>query len=159
MDAPDVSPFTQNGHNLVTTSRPAPAEDNRKKSKSIGSRGERDLGGKKGSWLSNKAHTIAGWLKMSEPSADDLNQHRKAALKKVGVSHKDAEAHAKLHAPMGEIPLGTIRPTSGPSPEEAARRKAAERKKHRPRQKHEEGHLERRASRRARTRSTAVGPR
>ncbi|KAK3299022.1 uncharacterized protein B0H64DRAFT_88039 [Chaetomium fimeti] len=81
-------------------------------------------------WLSSKAQKLAAWLATSEPSARALRQYRKESFKKAGISPKDTEPpNAKLHAPIGEIPADAIRPSTGPTPEALARKKAADRRK------------------------------
>ncbi|KAK0733885.1 hypothetical protein B0T26DRAFT_597361, partial [Lasiosphaeria miniovina] len=79
--------------------------------------------------LLSKIHKLADWLTTSEPSAQALKQHKKREYKKAGVKVKDGEANAKLRAPMGEIPADAARLTSGPSPEDIARKRATERRK------------------------------
>ncbi|KAK3330386.1 hypothetical protein B0H66DRAFT_527742 [Apodospora peruviana] len=74
-------------------------------------------------------HKLTDWLSTSEPSAQALKQHKKDAFQKAGISSKDSEASAKLHAPIGDIPAGAIKPTTGPSPEEVAKKRAEERRK------------------------------
>jgi hypothetical protein len=82
--------------------------------------------GKKGAWLTNKAHKLAGWLATSEPSAQAFHQHRKESFQKAGISQKEEEPHAKLHAPLGGIPSDAIHPSTGPRPEELLQKKARE---------------------------------
>ncbi|KAH6636654.1 hypothetical protein F5144DRAFT_188754 [Chaetomium tenue] len=87
---------------------------------------------KRESWLSSKAQKLASWLATTEPSAQALRQYRKEAFKKAGISPHDTEPpHARLQAPIGDIPADAIRPASGPTPEAMARRKAADRRKKR----------------------------
>ena len=94
------------------------------KSRSLGSRKERLLG---------KISKIASWLTTSEPSSQALKQYKQEAFRKAGISpqHHNNEAHAKLHAPIGEIPPDAIRADSGMSPEEAMKRKVRERRRRR----------------------------
>jgi len=73
---------------------------------------------------------MTSWLSTSEPSAQALKQHKKDAFARAGIplEKPDAQVHAKLHAPIGEIPQDAIRAVGGLTPEEVARRKAAERR-------------------------------
>ncbi|KAK0633429.1 hypothetical protein B0T14DRAFT_68402 [Immersiella caudata] len=79
--------------------------------------------------LLNKVTKVTSWLAMSEPSAQALKQHKKDSFAKAGIPFDDpnGEASTKLHAPIGEIPADAIKPTSSLSPEEVAKKKAAER--------------------------------
>lgn len=73
---------------------------------------------------------MTSWLSTSEPSAQALKQHKKDAFARAGIplGKPDAQVHVKLHAPIGEIPQDAIRAAGGLTPEEVARRKAAERR-------------------------------
>lgn len=73
---------------------------------------------------------MTSWLSTSEPSAQALKQHKKDAFARASIplGKPDAQVHAKLHAPIGEIPQDAIRAVGGFTPEEVARRKAAERR-------------------------------
>jgi hypothetical protein len=79
--------------------------------------------------LLNKMTKMTRWLATSEPSAQALKQHKKESFTKAGIPLHDpnGEASIKLHAPIGEIPADAIKPTSSLSPEDIARKKAAER--------------------------------
>lgn len=98
------------------------------------SRGKGSSGGdnkkdKKESRLAEKMHKISSWLSTSEPSAHALKQHKKEAFQKAGISPKDVDANAKLHAPIGTIPKDAIKPAAGPSPEEVVKKKRKAREK------------------------------
>ena len=79
------------------------------------------------SWFTTKTHKLSTWLATSEPSAQALVQHRRDSFQRAGLSPTEPEPHAKLHAPIGDIPPDAIQPTTGPTPEEVVLRKAAER--------------------------------
>ncbi|KAK4449475.1 hypothetical protein QBC34DRAFT_91417 [Podospora aff. communis PSN243] len=81
--------------------------------------------------LLNKVTKVTSWLATSEPSAQALKQHKKDSFAKAGIPLDDpnGEASIKLHAPIGEIPADAIRPASSLSPEEVAKKKAAERQR------------------------------
>ena len=79
------------------------------------------------SWFTTKAHKLSTWLATSEPSTQALLQHRRDSFQRAGLSPTEPEPHAKLHAPIGEIPPDAIQPTTGPTPEEVVLRKAARR--------------------------------
>ncbi len=81
------------------------------------------------SWFTTKANKLSTWLATSEPSAQALVQHRRDSFQRAGLSPTEPEPHAKLHAPIGDIPPGAIQPTTGPTPEEVMLRKTAERSK------------------------------
>ncbi|KAK3902409.1 hypothetical protein C8A05DRAFT_15530, partial [Staphylotrichum tortipilum] len=74
------------------------------------------------SWLTTKTRALTAWLATSEPSAQALSRHRKETFQHAGISPRESSSHAKLHAPIGEIPADAIRPGRGPTPEEVARR-------------------------------------
>ena len=82
---------------------------------------------KSSSWFTTKAHKLSTWLATSEPSAQALVQHRRDSFQRAGLSPTEPEPHAKLHAPIGDIPPDAIQPNTGPTPEEVVLRKAAER--------------------------------
>ncbi|KAK1758387.1 hypothetical protein QBC47DRAFT_139344 [Echria macrotheca] len=74
-----------------------------------------------GDWL----RRMITWWSISEPSARALERHRIAQFRKVGLA-ADApseEATYRLHAPIGKIPDDAVKPSSGPTPEQAYRRK------------------------------------
>jgi hypothetical protein len=93
-----------------------------------GGRGTRDRPSGKNKLL-NKVTKVTSWLAMSEPSAQALKQHKKDSFARAGIPLDDPnrEASIKLHAPIGEIPADAIKPASSLSPEEVAKKKAAER--------------------------------
>ncbi|OTB08863.1 hypothetical protein M426DRAFT_7581 [Hypoxylon sp. CI-4A] len=77
-------------------------------------------------WLSQ----LKGWVSVSEPSAQALKQHKKETYKKAHVALDDPQANAKLHAPIGAIPVDAIKPGGrGPSPEEIAMKQSEQRKR------------------------------
>ncbi|KAK4201287.1 hypothetical protein QBC40DRAFT_278539 [Triangularia verruculosa] len=86
-------------------------------------------GGRGGGKLLGKVSKLTGWLSTSEPSTQALLSHQKEAFRKAGVPLTDSEAHAKLRAPIGEIPSDAITSTTGLDPEERLRRKKEERKR------------------------------
>jgi hypothetical protein len=132
MDPKAVPAISQDVPTSGLSSELASTDDSHVASQANEQAGKPEARGKKGSWLSSKAQKLADWLATSEPSAQAFSQHRKETFKKAGISHKDPEPpHAKLHAPIGEIPSEAIRHGSGPSPEELALKKAAERRRRR----------------------------
>lgn len=66
------------------------------------------------------------WLSVAEPSAVAMRQQKKATFQRHGIALDDPRAAAKLHYPMGEVPTGIVTSTSGPTPEEALKRKTRE---------------------------------
>lgn len=77
-------------------------------------------------WLAQ----IKDWFSASEPSTQAFKQHRQETFKKAGVDMNDAQAHARLHAPIGSIPDDAIKPSvPGLEPEEVAKRRAEEKRK------------------------------
>lgn len=66
-------------------------------------------------WVSQ----VKSWLATSEPSAQAMRVQKKDTFKKHGVDIKDPKAAAKLHSPMGKVPIHAVTSTSGPTPEEA----------------------------------------
>ncbi|KAK3372511.1 hypothetical protein B0H63DRAFT_527349 [Podospora didyma] len=114
------------GSDLISswTSPGSPAANNAQKR---GGQKPRSKGGKPG--LLTKMHKMTDWLSTSEPSAQALKQHKKKTFEKAGISLDDTQAGAKLHAPMGDIPADAIKPTTGPDPEDVAKKRMAERRK------------------------------
>ncbi|KAF9879882.1 hypothetical protein CkaCkLH20_02693 [Colletotrichum karsti] len=72
---------------------------------------------------------VKDWFSTGEPSAQDWKQFKQREYRKHGISMRDPEASAKLHAPIGAIPEEAIKPSSGPDPEELAKKRAANRKR------------------------------
>ncbi|KAK4064954.1 uncharacterized protein Triagg1_8770 [Trichoderma aggressivum f. europaeum] len=70
-------------------------------------------------WMSQ----VKNWLATSEPSAQAMRDQKKDAFKKHGVDIKDPQAAAKMHSPLGKVPLDAITSTSGPTPEKALKEK------------------------------------
>ncbi|KAL7936825.1 hypothetical protein V8C35DRAFT_277340 [Trichoderma chlorosporum] len=66
---------------------------------------------------------VKDWLATSEPSAQAMKIKKKDAFKKHGIGLKDPQAAAKMHSPMGKVPLDAVTSTSGPTPEEALKEK------------------------------------
>ncbi|KAF3803490.1 hypothetical protein GCG54_00004660 [Colletotrichum gloeosporioides] len=71
---------------------------------------------------------VKDWFTTGEPSAQDWKQLKKQEYRKHGIAINDPEASAKLHAPIGAIPEEAIKPSSGPEPEELAKKRAVNRK-------------------------------
>lgn len=71
---------------------------------------------------------VKDWFSTGEPSAQDWKQLKKHEYHKRGIAMNDPDASAKLHAPIGAIPEEAIKPSSGPDPEELAKKRAANRK-------------------------------
>ena len=98
---------------------------------SICSREEKELSGSpngktkrsrhndKDKWYSN----VKRWLAVSEPSAQAMKAHKKSTYKEYGIDLKDERAAAKLHFPIGEVPLGATTSSSGPRPEKVLEQK------------------------------------
>ncbi|KAL7958163.1 hypothetical protein V8C34DRAFT_155288 [Trichoderma compactum] len=70
-------------------------------------------------WMSQ----VKNWLATSEPSAQAMKDQKKDAFKKHGVDIKDPQAAAKMHSPLGKVPLDAITSTSGPTPEKVLKEK------------------------------------
>jgi hypothetical protein len=66
-------------------------------------------------WMSQ----VKTWLATSEPSVQAMRDQKKDAFKKHGIDLKDPKAAAKLHSPMGKVPIDAVTSTSGPTPEKA----------------------------------------
>ncbi|OAA49176.1 hypothetical protein BBO_02221 [Beauveria brongniartii RCEF 3172] len=58
------------------------------------------------------------WLSVSEPSAQAMKTQKRDAFRRAGIDPKDPAAAAKMHLPLGTLPLGATTSTSGPTPEE-----------------------------------------
>ncbi|PON21650.1 hypothetical protein TGAM01_v209539 [Trichoderma gamsii] len=71
-------------------------------------------------WMSQ----VKNWLATSEPSAQAMRDQKKDTFKKHGIDLKDPKAAAKLHSPMGKVPISAVTSTSGPTPEKALKEKA-----------------------------------
>lgn len=70
-------------------------------------------------WMSQ----VKSWLATSEPSAQAMRDQKKDIFKKHGIDLKDPKAAAKLHSPMGKVPIDAVTSTSGPTPEKALKGK------------------------------------
>lgn len=70
-------------------------------------------------WMSQ----VKNWLATSEPSAQAMRDQKKDTFKKHGIDLKDPKAAAKLHSPMGKVPIDVVTSTSGPTPEKALKEK------------------------------------
>lgn len=70
-------------------------------------------------WMSQ----VKNWLATSEPSAQAMRDQKKDTFKKHGIDLKDPKAAAKLHSPMGKVPISAVTSTSGPTPEKALKEK------------------------------------
>ncbi|KAL7894774.1 hypothetical protein HDV63DRAFT_152264 [Trichoderma sp. SZMC 28014] len=70
-------------------------------------------------WMSQ----VKNWLATSEPSVKAMRNQKKDAFKKEGIDPKDPKAAAKLHSPMGKVPIDAVTSTSGPTPEQALKEK------------------------------------
>ncbi|KAL7914752.1 hypothetical protein GGI35DRAFT_474471 [Trichoderma velutinum] len=70
-------------------------------------------------WMSQ----VKNWLATNEPSAQAMRDQKKDAFKKHGIDVKDPQAAAKMHSPLGKLPLDAITSTSGPTPEKALKEK------------------------------------
>lgn len=81
----------------------------------------------KNGWLSQ----VKDWFATGEPSAQDFKQLRKQEFKKRGIHLNDPDAHAKMHAPIGQIPRTAIRTAGGPNPDKQAIRRAEQRDRQR----------------------------
>lgn len=66
---------------------------------------------------------VKNWLATSEPSVKAMRNQKKDAFKKEGIDPKDPKAAAKLHSPMGKVPIDAVTSTSGPTPEQALKEK------------------------------------
>ncbi|KAL7922644.1 hypothetical protein ACQKWADRAFT_326629 [Trichoderma austrokoningii] len=66
-------------------------------------------------WVSQ----VKNWLVTSEPSVQAMRDQKKNTFKKHGIDPKDPKAAAKLHSPMGKVPIDAVTSTSGPTPEKA----------------------------------------
>lgn len=77
-------------------------------------------------WMSQ----VKEWFSTGEPSAHDLKQLRKAEFQKHGIAPDDPNAHAKMHAPIGQIPRHAIQAVGGPNPDKMAVKRAEERARH-----------------------------
>ncbi|OLN88588.1 hypothetical protein CCHL11_01825 [Colletotrichum chlorophyti] len=75
-------------------------------------------------WVSQ----LKDWFNTGEPSAHDWKRMKKQEFQRHGVAMNDPEASVKLHAPIGAIPEGAIKPSSGPDPEDLVRKRAKNRK-------------------------------
>jgi hypothetical protein len=74
-------------------------------------------------WLSQ----VKEWFGTGEPSAQDFKQLRKQEFQKRGIAPDDPDAHAKMHAPIGQIPRHAIKTAGGPNPDKVAVKRAEER--------------------------------
>lgn len=70
--------------------------------------------GDKKTWL----RSFKTWLSVSEPSAQAMKTQKRDAFRRAGIDPKDPAAAAKMHLPLGTLPLGATTSTSGPTPEE-----------------------------------------
>ncbi|KAF1739261.1 hypothetical protein CRV24_001193 [Beauveria bassiana] len=73
-----------------------------------------DGDGDKKTWL----RSFKTWLTVSEPSAQAMKTQKRDAFRRAGIDPKDPAAAAKMHLPLGTLPLGATTSTSGPTPEE-----------------------------------------
>lgn len=73
-------------------------------------------------WLTQ----LKGWPSTAEPSAQAMKEQRRSTYAEHGIVLGDPRAAAKMHFPMGKVPEDAITSTSGPTPEEALRQKAAQ---------------------------------
>ncbi|KAM3456840.1 hypothetical protein MY3296_001498 [Beauveria thailandica] len=73
-----------------------------------------DGDGDKKTWL----RSFKTWLSVSEPSAQAMKTQKRDAFRRAGIDPKDPAAAAKMHLPLGTLPLGATTSTSGPTPEE-----------------------------------------
>ncbi|KAM3482100.1 hypothetical protein MY8738_004130 [Beauveria namnaoensis] len=78
------------------------------------SAGDGDGDGDKKTWL----RSFKTWLSVSEPSAQAMKAQKRDAFRRAGIDPKDPAAAAKMHLPLGTLPLGATTSTSGPTPEE-----------------------------------------
>lgn len=74
---------------------------------------------KRPKWMSQ----VKDWLATSEPSAQAMRDKKKDTFKKHGIDLKDPKAAAKMHSPMGKVPIHAVTSTSGPTPEKALKEK------------------------------------
>lgn len=74
-------------------------------------------------WLSQ----VKDWFGTGEPSTQDFKQLRKHEFQKRGIAPDDRDAHAKMHAPIGQIPKHAIKTAGGPNPDKEAIKRAEER--------------------------------
>ncbi|KAM0255422.1 hypothetical protein ACHAQJ_005790 [Trichoderma viride] len=77
----------------------------------ISTRGEQ----KRPRWMSQ----VKNWLATSEPSVQAMKDQKKETFKKHGIHSKDPQAAAKMHSPLGKVPIDAVTSTSGPTPEKA----------------------------------------
>lgn len=77
--------------------------------------------GKKPRWMAQ----VKDWLSTAEPSAQAMKEQRKSTFKKHGIALDDPQAAAKLHVSMERVPEGAVTSTSGPTPEQALKKRTA----------------------------------
>lgn len=74
---------------------------------------------KRPGWMSQ----VKNWLATNEPSAQAMKDQKRDAFKKRGIDFKDPQAAAKMHSPLGKVPIDAVTSTSGPTPEKALKEK------------------------------------
>jgi hypothetical protein len=52
-----------------------------------------------------------------------MRNQKKETFKKHGINSKDPQAAAKMHSPLGKVPIDAVTSTSGPTPEKALKEK------------------------------------
>ena len=76
---------------------------------------------------------VKEWLAVSEPSAQAMKDQKRTIYKKHGVDPNSpqaaAQAAAKMHVPIGQVPEGVVTSTRGPSPEKAYKQRMERQKK------------------------------
>ncbi|RFU78014.1 hypothetical protein TARUN_4215 [Trichoderma arundinaceum] len=70
-------------------------------------------------WMSQ----VKSWLATSEPSAQAMKDQKREIFKKHGINSKDPQAAAKMHSPLGRVPIDATTSTSGPTPEKVLKEK------------------------------------
>lgn len=73
-------------------------------------------------WLTQ----VKDWLSTSEPTAQAMKEQKRSTYAEHGVALDDPRAAAKMHFPMGKVPEDAITSTSGPTPEDALKHRAAQ---------------------------------
>lgn len=90
---------------------PSLSSDDPRSEYTMSTRGDK----KRPRWMSQ----VKSWLATSEPSAQAMKDQKRETFKKHGIDLKDPQAAAKLHTPVGKVPIDAITSTSGPAPEKA----------------------------------------
>ncbi|KAH6604722.1 hypothetical protein Trco_006429 [Trichoderma cornu-damae] len=120
--AASTSAATSTGSRSRTTSTQSRAEydpslssEEPRSEYALSARGEK----KRPRWMSQ----VKNWLATSEPSAQAMKDQKREVFKKHGIDSKDPQAAAKMHSPLGKVPIDAITSTSGPTPEKALKEK------------------------------------